>query len=69
MPNRFHFHEQYAGGQGGFKAHLDSEHIAQWDALVASNPFTAEPNGPHLYRKMDLSQPGQISSAYQLPAL
>mmetsp|Transcript_14990 Transcript_14990/g.25050 ORF Transcript_14990/g.25050 Transcript_14990/m.25050 type:complete len:147 (-) Transcript_14990:145-585(-) len=55
VPNRFHFHEAYAGGYAGFKAHLDSEHIAQWDALVATDPFLVKPNGPNLYKKMDLS--------------
>ena len=60
VPNRFHFHEQYGGGFAGFQAHLDSEHIAQWNALVATDPFTAVPNGPHLYRKMDAYRRGQI---------
>lgn len=60
VPNRFHFHEQYAGGLAGFQAHLDSEHVKQWNDLVASEPFTAEPNGPHLYSKMDGYRRGQI---------
>jgi len=55
VPNRFHFHEAYAGGYAGFQEHLDSEHIAQWDALVQTDPFSDTPNGPNLFTKMDLS--------------
>lgn len=60
VPNRFHFHEEYAGGKAGFQAHLDSAHIAQWDALVATDPFATVPNGPHLYKKMDKMRRGQV---------
>ena len=54
VPNRFHFHEEYVG-RAGFQAHLDSDHIGQWNALVATDPFTADANGPHLYQRMDMS--------------
>ncbi len=39
---------------------IECEAGLQWDALVATDPFTATPNGPHLYRKMDSYRRGQI---------
>jgi len=55
VSNRFHFHEAYRGGLKGFLAHLNSDHIAQWNAFEDTDPFTADPDGPHLYWKMDSS--------------
>lgn len=52
VPNRFHFHEEYAGGASGFQAHLDSAHLKQWNALVATDPFTATPNGPRAWPRI-----------------
>ena len=67
VPNRFHFHEEYTGTlptasgfPSGFQAHLDSDHMAQWNAFVATDPFSAEPNGPRLFKKMDKMRRGQM---------
>ena len=46
MPNVFHFHEQYAGGDGGkagFDAHASSSHFQEWESFAATNPFAKEP--------------------------
>lgn len=41
-PNRFIFHEEYAGREG-FEAHQQTPHFADWEIFAATDPFTEPP--------------------------
>ncbi len=45
-PNKFIFHEEYAGaddGKEGFEAHTTAPHFKIWEEFVEKDPFTKEP--------------------------
>ena len=42
QPNTFHFYEKYEG-RGGFEAHTQTEHFADWEVFAATDPFTEPP--------------------------
>lgn len=46
VPNVFHFHEQYSGGDDGkegFDAHAASAHFSDWESFVGTDPFAKPP--------------------------
>lgn len=46
VANRFHFHEQYKGkdgGREGFDAHTTMEHFKLWEEFTQLDPFTQPP--------------------------
>ena len=45
-PNKFLFHEEYEGAEGGkegFDAHAAAPHFKKWEEFVEKDPFTKAP--------------------------